>query len=149
MSERFLHWLPAIASAFNPLLLLATLVITATGCRRKGMARTPFAICLGAALLIVFLLAHINRWAKLWPAHLLFPSGHFCFALGLATAICFCDWRWLPALAILLGAYGWLIVALGFHSWFDLAGSLALTPPVTWLILRAAPQQERQNDANP
>src|SRR5882762_11710676 len=39
------------------------------------------------ALLIAVFLAHFNRIFEVWPAHLLFPSGHTTFCAGLAWSL--------------------------------------------------------------
>jgi membrane-associated phospholipid phosphatase len=91
----------------------------------------------GLALLVTYLLAHINRWMPLWAEHRRFPSGHMTFFLTLATSFFLLDRRsallTVPAAAL----YGWLIVFLGYHSWLDLMGAAVLAIPVALLCHRS------------
>ena len=133
MTHQQLEW---IADAANPVLLGVFLACALARFWGNRAAVAALTIRAGLALLVTFLLAHINHWMPLWRDHRGFPSGHMTFFLTIATSFFLLDRRsallTVPAAAL----YGWLIVFLGYHSWLDLLGALALAIPVTLLCHR-------------
>lgn len=130
MTHQQLDW---IADSVNPVLLGAFLACGFASFHKRGRSAGVLMSRAGLALLVTYLLAHINRWMLLWRDHRGFPSGHMAFFLALATSFFLLDRRsallTVPAAAL----YGWLIVFLGYHSWLDLLGAVALAIPVTLL----------------
>lgn len=127
--------LDAIADAANPLLLvvfLVTCVRRFSGFRATG----PFLIRFGVALAFTYVVSHLHDWFGLWRSWGDFPSGHMAFLLTVATAFFLLDRRSAFLTIPYALIYGWLIVFLGYHSWFDLAGSAVLAVPVTIICLR-------------
>lgn len=133
MTHQQLDW---IADAANPTLLCIFLACVFAGFQRHRNGSLIMASRAGLALLVTYLLAHLNHWMPLWRDHRGFPSGHMTFFLTLATSFFLLDRRsallTVPAAAL----YGWLIVFLGYHTWLDLLGALALAVPVTLLCHR-------------
>jgi hypothetical protein len=86
------------------------------------------------ALLIATFLAHVNRIFDLWPAHLLFPSGHTTFCLGLSLSLAMLrPWTLLitlPLLVVLVVS----MVTLRFHTTFDILGAIPLVLIVYGII---------------
>ena len=134
----------SVAKLVNP--LLAVLLVVAPLLAHRATTdggRQPWQFWLRSvvALLVVYVLAHINRWLHLWPAHLLFPSGHLAFATCVLTSLALTDRRWLVLIPFLV-VYSWMVVALGFHGWLDIGGAWLMSPPVTLLCHKAL--QRRQ-----
>jgi membrane-associated phospholipid phosphatase len=78
------------------------------------------------ALVVATFLAHVNRIFGLWPAHLLFPSGHTTFCLGLSVSLAMLR-PWTLALTLPLLLFLTLsLVTLHFHSVFDILGAFPL-----------------------
>jgi len=78
------------------------------------------------ALLIATFLAHVNRIFYLWPAHLLFPSGHTTFCLGVALSLGMLR-PWTLAVTLpLLVVLGVSMVSLRYHTTFDILGAIPL-----------------------
>ena len=141
MTHQQLEWL---AAAMNPALLCAFLACS--------MARFPSRKCAMAfvsrfalALLVTFLIAHINHWMPLWKGHRAFPSGHMTFFLTVATSFFLLDRRSALFTVPLALLYGWLIVFLGYHPWLDLLGALVLAVPVTLLCHRKSGGPDENN----
>jgi|GEM_PF-131278 len=144
MTHQQLDWL---AEAVNPALLCAFLACSMTGFPSRKRA-LDFVFHCGLALLATFLLAHINRWMLLWRDHRVFPSGHMTFFLTVATSFFLLDRRSALVTVPLALLYGWLIVFLGHHSWFDLLGALLLAVPATLFFHRnsGGPAGTRQQE---
>ena len=124
--------LKLLADLQGPVLLLVYILQVSLTVHPKRMKIETFTHT-GWALLLTFILAHINRWAHLWPGHYYFPSGHMTFFLTVATACFLVDRRSAFFTLPLALLYGQLIVFLNFHIWLDLAGALFLAVPVTLL----------------
>ena len=146
MTHQQLEWL---AAAMNPVLLcvfLACSLVWFRGhkCEMAFVARS------GLALLVTFLIAHINRWMPLWRDHRAFPSGHMTFFLTVATSFFLLSRRSAMFTVPLALLYGWLIVFLGYHSWLDLLGALLVAVPVTLLCHRkSGGPDENKRHQNP
>lgn len=146
LSAELFHRLDLIADAVNPILILwAVLVLLrhAREWRARGQ-RLPVARTLGvwiAAIVVVYVVAHLNRWGHIWPGpHPIpyrFPSGHASLTACLATLGATLERRSLWLTVPLLGLYNTLIVLLGYHHPLDILGALVLAPPLTLLVLRA------------
>ena len=132
--------LAGIASAVNPV-FLAVFIARAVSLFPLRKEAAAFLTRTGAALLLSFLAAHLNRWLHLWKNHGSFPSGHMTFYLALATSLFLIRRR--SALVTLPVAflYGWLMVRLDFHSWLDLGGATFFAVPVAllchWTFVKA------------
>jgi len=116
-------------------------------CRMVHPIKTKVAILIHTSklLLLTFSLAHINRWAHLWPGHYYFPSGHMTFYVTVASSYFLLDRRSALFTIPLALLYGQLIVFLNFHTWLDIAGALILAIPVTLLFQRKSTKQEGAN----
>ena len=133
------HFLSFLASSVNPVLLVvfAACVVAKLPTRNSAVA---FFARSGAALLVTYLIAHLNRWMHLWKNHGSFPSGHMTFYLAVATSFFLLDRRSALYTVPLAFFYGWLVVFLDFHTWTDVWGSLLFAIPLTlfchWKKLR-------------
>ncbi len=100
------------------------------------------------ALVIAVFLAHVNRIFGLWPAHLLFPSGHTTFCLGVAFSLALLrPWTLLITLPLIV-LLGFSMVTLHYHSTFDILGAVPLAlvvyGTIHWLWpLAASPPLDR------
>lgn len=88
------------------------------------------------ALVVATFLAHVNRIFHLWPAHLLFPSGHTTLCLGLSVSLAMLR-RWtlgvtMPLLLVLAVS----LVGLKYHTTFDVLGAFPLVLVVYGVIHR-------------
>jgi membrane-associated phospholipid phosphatase len=129
--------LKIFANSINPALTLF-LIIAFIGVNRQFISaemRTKYLSGVALGLLLTYVAAHINRWLHLWPAHRLFPSGHMTYALCILTSLFLLRREWtrvlLPFTVLLIAVYGYLMVRLGFHDWFDIAGAVIMSPPLT------------------
>ncbi len=78
------------------------------------------------ALFIATLLAHVNRIFGLWPAHLLFPSGHTTFCAGLTWSLAMLrPWTLILTLPLLI-ALAACLVFLHLHETMDVLGAFPL-----------------------
>lgn len=126
------HFWDAIADAINPLLGLG-LLVAAARMRRDNPRQALY-------FLVQSVLALVLCWRcvkGLQDLHLglhgsKFPSGHMAFAVSAATSLAFWKRRTLWLLVPLLAFYAWLMVALRFHNWVDIAGALVLAFVVSW-----------------
>jgi len=122
--------LKLLADAVNP----ALCVLFAAAAWRRGRSRgntADFVARSACALLLTFILAHLNRWAHLSTVYPTFPSGHMTFFASLATSLFLIEYRSV-FLTIPCGLlYGLLIVVLSYHPWIDLAGAALFSVPVT------------------
>jgi len=78
------------------------------------------------ALVIAVILAHVNRIFHLWPAHLLFPSGHTTFCFGLALSLGMLRPWTLVITLPLVAVLGVSMVSLHYHTTFDILGAIPL-----------------------
>ena len=86
------------------------------------------------ALIIATFLAHVNRIFDLWPAHLLFPSGHTTFCFGVAVSLGMLR-PWTLAFTLpLLVVLGVSMVKLHYHTTFDILGAIPLVLVVYGII---------------
>jgi len=79
-----------------------------------------------AALVISYIIAHVDRWFYLWPYHPDFPSGHETFASCIGTALVIEDRRYLWLVLPLLALLGYGLVRAGWHVPSDVAGGFLL-----------------------
>lgn len=143
-----LHSLKLLANLVNPCFALALLAAIWLP-RRDGSGPPPgvFTIRAVVAVLLVFVVAHVNRWLHLWPAHPMFPSGHMAFAASIATSWFVLARRSLLWTVPLQIAYGALIVYLGYHVWSDIIGAWIVAPPLTWVCYRGVHQEINRGGA--
>ena len=88
------------------------------------------------ALVVATFLAHVNRIFHFWPAHLVFPSGHMTFCLGLSVSLAMLrPWTLVATLPLVL-VLATFLVALHYHSKFDITGAFPLVLVVYGLIHR-------------
>jgi hypothetical protein len=88
------------------------------------------------ALVIAVALAHVNRWFYLYPPHLLFPSGHMTFCLGVSISLGMLR-PWTLAITLpLLIPFGIGLVAMHFHTTLDVLGAFPLVALVYGVIHR-------------
>lgn len=127
-----------LADASNPALLGIFLVSVV---RRFGGLRAArgFLAAFWLALGLTYVLSHLPQWLHWWPDLGDFPSGHMTFLLTITTSFFLLDRRSLVFTIPFAVLYGWLIVFLGYHTWFDLFAALLLAVPVTWLCHRLVP----------
>lgn len=106
--------------------------------KRSGTAVGPLVRATVAAAILSFVLAHVNRWADLWPAHPNFPSGHETFASCMAVALAALDRRSLAFSAVLLAALGYALVRAGWHGRFEVVGGFLLGSAVMAASLKVS-----------
>ncbi len=143
--QHFHAW-KGIADCINPLLgiwLLAaafSLRSPNVGAGKIGagkvIERNEFLWRSMAAITVVFLVGHLNRWLHLWHDHRMFPSGHMGFSVCAAIALGVWNRKTLAILIPLLMVQSWLMIALRFHDLLDIVGAVILASIVSWLFLR-------------
>jgi membrane-associated phospholipid phosphatase len=101
------------------LVLLA--VLNRRGVRVVGLVRATL-----WALVVSFILAHVNRWFLLWHRDPNFPSGHETFASCLWTAVVLIDRRFIIAALPLLALLAYVLVRAGWHGRLDVLGGFLL-----------------------
>jgi membrane-associated phospholipid phosphatase len=123
-----------IADAVNPVLLIVFLAFSGVVFAGRMRAAWPFAIRFWVALLLTWVLAQMDRWIPGLRGQEGFPSGHMTFYLTVATAFALLRWQsaWVTVPVAVL--YGWLIVFLDYHSWWDLFTALTLAVPITLVM---------------
>ena len=88
------------------------------------------------ALVVATFLAHVNRIFHLWPAHLLFPSGHTTFCLGLSLSLAMLrPWTLyltLPLVAVLAVS----MVYKHYHTPLDILGAVPLVLVIYGIVHR-------------
>ncbi len=133
----------ALSTNLYPVALM--LVFLACLFSAKVPAKGRFFLRALVALVIAVVLAHVNRWFDLWPAHRLFPSGHMTFCLGVALSLGMLR-PWSLAITLpLLVPFGVALVALGFHTVWDVLGAIPLVLGVygvvhkVWRVPPASP----------
>jgi len=124
-----------LASSVNPVLLAAFVIFVMARIRDRTEVVTILSRT-GIALVVTYLLAHINRWMHLWKYHGSFPSGHMTFYISVATSFFLLSRRSALVTVPIAFLYGWLIVFLNFHTWLDLWGAIFLSVPLTLLCHR-------------
>jgi hypothetical protein len=102
--------------------------------RTKMPAKGMFLLRALTALVIATFLAHVNRIFGLWPAHLLFPSGHTTFCAGLSWSLAMLR-PWSAVWSVpLVAAMAVSLVALHDHETIDVLGAIPLVLVVYGLI---------------
>lgn len=124
-----------VADAVNPLLLVVFLGYTSLK-QPPPAQRVRFLLLSGLALLIAWLIAHLDHWISAFQNVNGFPSGHMAFYTTLATSLALLNPRSLVVTLPLAALYGGLIVFLHYHSWWDLLAAMLLAVPVTLLCHR-------------
>jgi membrane-associated phospholipid phosphatase len=129
--------LPVLVTYYYPhflaLVFLAVLWATPMSEKRRFFCRAL------TALLIALILAHLNRWFDLWPAHRYFASGHMTFCLGLSLSLGrIRPWTLLVTLPLLI-PLGIALVMLHFHSVGDVLGAFLIVALVYGGIHRRWP----------
>ena len=133
---RDFHFWDKMADAINPTLGVALLLVF-VALRQHDAAKAR--LWGWRALFSIVLAWAIVRGLRLYvftTPGLKFPSGHLSFALCAALALA--NWKretWKITLPILV-CYSWLMTALRFHSWLDLAGALAVALLSGWSVER-------------
>lgn len=135
-------WDSYVADSINPLLGIALILFCLTA--KPPQTARIYLLKSGLALLLIYVVAHLNKWLHLWPSHRNFPSGHTVFAVSVAVALALWNRKTLVVTAPLLLFYGWLMVALRFHDWLDIFGGVALSWPLSWLILHKTARDVRE-----
>ncbi len=121
-----------IFSAIIPV-MLCILVAAGLTSFTTARGRIHFLARAALALFITFLIAHVNRWARLWHGHEFFPSGHETFLLSVSTSLFLLRARSLYLTLPLALVYGIGLVYFGYHIPMDVIGAALLSPPVTLL----------------
>jgi hypothetical protein len=86
------------------------------------------------ALVIAVVLAHLNRWFAFYPAHLLFPSGHVTFCLGVSISLGMLR-PWTLAITLpLVALMGRGMVIMHYHSVVDVLGAIPLVLVVYGIV---------------
>jgi len=86
------------------------------------------------ALIIAILLAHLNRWTHLYPAHLYFPSGHITFCFGVSLSLGMLR-RWTLVITLpLLVVMGRGLIMVQAHSLADVLGAIPLVLVVYGIV---------------
>jgi hypothetical protein len=117
--------------------VVIALVFLAVYFPAKMPAKGLFLLREVVALLIAVALAHVNRWFHLWPAHLLFPSGHMTFCLGVTLSLArLRPWTLAVTLPLLI-PFGIGLVAMHFHTVGDVLGAFPLVALVYGVIYRS------------
>ncbi len=107
--------------------LLALLwLLTLVARRRRGEPIVGSVRATLWAIVISFILAHLNRWFDLWPAHPYFPSGHETFAACIGTAAVFEKRRLVLPVFALIALLGYGLVRLGWHDPMEVIAGFAL-----------------------
>ncbi len=132
----FAQW-DFLADAVNPVLLLI-FIACSVGKHSSSRRISAFLARSGVAILITWLLAHLDRWVPVLRDQVGFPSGHMAFYLTVATSFWLLDQRSLRFTLPLGLLYGWLIVFLDYHSWWDLLTAFLLAVPITLICHRMA-----------
>ncbi len=123
-----------VADSVNPVLLIVFLAFSYAAFGGRIRASLPFAIRFWVALLITWVLAQLDRWILVFRGQEGFPSGHMAFYLTVATAFALLRWQsaWITVPVAVM--YGWLIVYLDYHSWWDLLTALIIAVPTTLVL---------------
>jgi hypothetical protein len=102
----------------------------------KIPAKGRFFLRVALVLAIATVLAHVNRWFDLWPAHLYFASGHMTFSFGVALSLGLLR-PWTLAITLpLLIPFGIALVVLHFHDVVDVLGAIPLVLIVYGIVDR-------------
>lgn len=131
-----------VADAVNPLLALALLILFFLLRRHDKSRARDFGWRALFSLVVAWAIVRDLRFYVFSHFDLRFPSGHLTFAL--CAALSFTLWKRRSAwiLTPILISYAWLMTALRFHNWLDLAGAipvaLAAQSAVGFLLKRRA-----------
>jgi len=132
-----------VADSVNPLLLIAFLAYSYAAFAGQLRASVPFAVRFWLAVLITWLLSHLDKWILVLRNQDGFPSGHMAFYLTVATAFFLLRRQSFLVTLPLAVLYGWLIVYLDYHSWWDLLTALIIAVPTTLVIYWKGANAER------
>ncbi|MEX1117982.1 MAG: phosphatase PAP2 family protein [Terrimicrobiaceae bacterium] len=132
-----------VADAVNPLLLIVFLAFSYAAFAGNLRGAAPFAVRFWLAILITWLLTHVDKWIHVLRNQDGFPSGHMAFLLTVATAFFLLQRRSLWVTAPLAVLYGWLIVWMDYHSWWDLLSALIIAVPTTLVLFWKGANAER------
>lgn len=94
--------------------------------RRRAQPTASLIRAALCAIAVSYLLAHLNRWLRLWPGRPDFPSGHVTFASCCWYALALLDRRFALLGLPLLGVLAYALVAAGWHGRLDVAGGFVL-----------------------
>lgn len=126
-----------IADAVNPL-LAGTLLLLFFSLRRRDreMARA-FGWRVLFSLVVAWAIVRAFRYFIFSHFDMRFPSGHLTFALCAAISLALWKRRsWRITVPLLL-FYAWLMTALRFHNWLDLAGAIPVALASQWAVARS------------
>ncbi len=131
-----------LADAVNPLLLIVFLACSYAVFAGRIRESLPFVIRFWMAVLMTWGFAQLDRWILALRGQEGCPSGHMAFYLTVATAFALLRWQsaWVTVPVAVL--YGWLIVYLDYHSWWDLLTSLIIAVPTTLVLFWKGPHAE-------
>lgn len=104
--------------------------------RRRGLPVGALVRATLLALVVSFVLAHVNRWLDLWKSHPYFPSGHETFASCMCAALVVLDRRFLVPAMLLLALLGYSLVRTGWHGRFEVVGGFVLGAGIAALALQ-------------
>ncbi|MGH7737092.1 MAG: phosphatase PAP2 family protein [Candidatus Tyrphobacter sp.] len=126
-----------IAALLDSLAALPAVVWLIATSRDARAGRGPFIRATIEAVVLSFVLAHVNRWFDLWKTHPYFPSGHETFAACVATALVVRDRRYLIFALVVLVILGYGLVRSGWHGRFEVVAGFILGSVVTLTTLKA------------
>lgn len=125
------------AWVIDPLAALPAVVwIAAVLLRARAPGTRAHATATVLAVVVSYLLAHVNRWFGLWPAHPNFPSGHETFASCVSVMLVQLDSRFLWLVVPILAVLGYLLVVSGWHSRSEVLGGFVLGVAVAGAALQ-------------
>lgn len=107
-------------------LLAALWLLSILECRRRGKPVGAIVRATLLAVVISYVLAHLDRWFYFWPYHPDFPSGHETFASCIGTALVIEDRRFIWLVIPLLVLLGYALVRSGWHVPTDVVGGFLL-----------------------
>ena len=135
---------PALALAAEtvlPALGLLALVLPATEWR-AGRLKFPefFWACAFISIALVYILRYFCHPAGHWIRPGMNYSTHTALAVSLAVTLSLCRLRLFPAVAVVVGAYLWVITYLRYHTPADEISTAAVILPLSlvchlpWLL---------------
>lgn len=130
----------------NGLALLPALVIVGFALHAPRRAVAILTVS-GCAIIISYVLAHVNRWFGLWPAHPYFPSGHETFASCCWTVLTLLDRRSAIPAIVALALLAYSLVIAGWHGRLDVVGGFVLGLVVSAAVAAFVPSMHRARGA--
>ena len=116
------------------MLALLALVLPATEWRaRRLKAPGLLFICAAISIALVYLVRYASHSSGQWVGTGLHYSTHTAFAVSLAVTLSLCRLALLPVMAVVVGAYLWLITFLGYHAPGDAISTAAVVVPLSLL----------------